>query len=233
MMRRRGWLAAAVAAASLGACSAGGGGDARDHFRDGGTVSGQDMAGGPGDLAMAPAYPAGPYGNQVGQTLADFSMAGYRLTPQQTDSTQLPWDTSISIADFYAKAQSGACSCMLISVGATWCGACQDEQPSVISDVQSDPTFCVLGILQDGQNPGVNATQQDVTDWTQTFHQNFTVAQGSSRTEALFNGWDSGGSIGLPFNLILQPKTMKVLDGIQGFGPDIYSVAKGECGANP
>jgi hypothetical protein len=228
MMRRRGWLAAALAAASLGACSSGGGGDLRNHFADGGTL-GHDMAGGAGDMAMAPSYPAGPYGNQVGQTLADFSMEGYRLTPQQTDSSQLSWDTSIRIADFYARGQTGDCACMLITVGATWCSACQDEQPSAISDVQSDPTFCVLGILQEGQNPGVNASQSDVSAWTQSFHQNFTVVQGSASTEALFNGWDQGGGIGLPFNLILQPKTMHVLDGIQGFSPDIYSIAKSDC----
>jgi hypothetical protein len=215
-MRRNAELVAlALAAAlSLAACSAGGGGDFRSHFGDGGLP--------PGDLAM--------HGNQVGQTLGDFTMGGYRLTPAQTDSSQLSWDPSIRIADFYARAQSGECTCLLITVGATWCSACQDEQPQLISDVQGDPTFCVLGILQDGPNTGVTATEADVSDWTQYFRQNFTVARGSNQSEALFNGWDSGGTIGLPFSLIVKPQTMQVLDSMQGFSADIHSIARADCG---
>jgi thiol-disulfide isomerase/thioredoxin len=216
---------------ALAACSSGGGGDLRNHLGDGFQGGGGDMAGGgsPDMAQQQAAYPQGPYGNHSGQVLADFTAAGYRLSPQQTDSTQLTWDTSISLSDYFQKAQTGECTCMLITVGATWCGACQEEQPDLISNVQSDPSFCMLGILQDGPNVGVTATQSDVDAWTQNFRENFPVVEGSTSIEQrMFAGY--GQSIGLPFNLIVQPKTMTVLtDAIQGYSPDTVSQARTLC----
>jgi hypothetical protein len=187
----------------------------------------QTDAGAPApDLAQV-AYPAGPYGNQIGDTLRDLTLAGYRMTPQQTDSTKLPWDTAIHLADFHANP---ACTCLLITVGASWCEACVEEQPALITDVSGDPGFCVLGILQEGMQQQVIATRDDVDAWTQQFQENFTVALGTRLSEHLFDGY--GSTIGLPFNLIVDPHTMQVLDNVQGFESQIYQHATQKCAGN-
>jgi hypothetical protein len=176
------------------------------------------------DMAMV-TYPAGPYGNQTGDTLADFTAAGYRLSRTQTDSSMLTWDTNIKLSDFHANS---ACKCMVVTIGATWCGACQQEQPTLVSDISSDPNFCVLGILQDGPNQGTPATQTDVDNWTQQFFQNFPVVKGTTTTDNLMQGY--GSTIGLPFSLIVNPTTMKVLDSVQGYDSQIHSYATSLCG---
>jgi hypothetical protein len=199
-------------------------GGGRDGTMDPGSDGG---SGGGGDPDLAPPgygeYPLGPYGHQQGNTLPNIPLAGYRLTPAQTDSTQLTWDTTIQFADFHKP----DCGCLLITIGALWCSACQDEQPALIDDVAADPSFCVLGIVQEGLAQGSTATQANVNTWTQNFYQNFTVVQGTSKTNALLSGF--GSTIGLPFNFIVKPQTMQVLDIVQGFDPQIHQYATGLC----
>ncbi len=206
-------------ALALVGCS-GGGGDLRNHFKDMAT---------PPDMAMKPMYPSGPYGNHPSDVLADWTVSGYRLTTANTDSTKVPWETDIKLSDYY---MDPTCKCLLLTVGARWCGACQQEQPSVIADVQQDPHFCVMGILIDGLQPGVAATKDDVDAWTQMYKQDFTVVQGTfASTQGLFKGWDMQGTIGLPFSLIVKPGDMTVAtDAVQGFDPNIYSNAMAACG---
>jgi hypothetical protein len=137
----------------------------------------------------------------------------------------LPWDSTIAFGDYNANP---ACKCLVITIGALWCSACQDEQPSLATDVSGDPSFCVLGILMDGQNQGVAATKADVDTWTQYFKQNFTVAQGTPASENLLNGF--GSTIGLPFSFIVKPQTMTVLSTVQGFDPQMHANATALCG---
>jgi hypothetical protein len=181
------------------------------------------------DMAQPPQlqYPSGPYGHQPGNVMPNLTLAGYRLTPQQTDSTQLSWDPSITFNDFHSNP---ACTCMLITIGAVWCGACQQEQPALVSDVSADPGFCVLGILQESDTQGVTASRADVDTWTQYYKQNFTVVQGTGATDNLLSGF--GSTIGLPFNFVVKPQTMKVLDTVQGFDPQIHDYAANLCATN-
>src|SRR5579872_4113465 len=134
-----------VVFAALAACGAPSRGQSR-----GPGVSGTDGAPGPGGDGgtsgpgldaggVAPAYPAGPYGHQIGDTLPNLVLSGYRLTRTQTDSTRLPWDTNIQFADYHQP----SCQCLLVTIGALWCTACQQEQPQLVSDVAGDPSFCV------------------------------------------------------------------------------------------
>ena len=135
----RAWVLAAMilaAALVMVACSSGGG-------------TGPGPAGGGADMSVAPdmalkIYPEGPYGNHEGDTLVDVFAEGYRFTVDKTTVAQVTWDTNIRLNDFY---NNPACKCLLITIGATWCTACQEEQPAIIADVVSDPNFCVLGIL--------------------------------------------------------------------------------------
>jgi hypothetical protein len=216
---------AGLVAALLVACSGGGGGDARNRW---------DLKmGPPPDMSMGPPpYPMGPYGNKVGDTIADLMFSGYRLTVAQTDSSKLTWDNTISLSDYHANSAN---TCMVLSIGATWCGACQQEQPAMTGDIQSTPGLAALGILFEGPTNGTASTMQDVSNWTQQYHQDYFVVQGTEAiAQQLFQGYGSGmpPTIGLPFNLVINPKTMKVMEEIEGFDPQIASRAMADCAAN-
>jgi len=172
----------------------------------------------PADMATPPTsapYPSGPYGNQVGETMPDVSGPGY-LANQS-------WSTNARLSDLRANP---ACKCIVVTIGATWCGACQYEQPDLVSDVSSDPAFCVLGILQEGSS-GATATRPDLDAWEGTYNQNFPVMLGNANTEQLMAGY--GSSVGLPFTLIIAPSTMTVLDNVQGYDASLHAHARSLC----
>jgi len=202
------------------------GGDVGD---DGGTSSSSSSgAGSSSGAASATGYPQGPYGSAITFTLDDFTSYGYRLAPGQTDSTQLPW-TSIDVAEYH---ENPVCKCLLVTVGATWCGDCQAEQPMLVQAHAQDPSFCVMGILQadDANGTQQNATKADVDAWTQEFKQNFYVVQGTDETmQALVVGHGQG-SVALPFSLVVRPDTMKVVGQIAGVNLDAHDYAMGLCG---
>jgi hypothetical protein len=173
-------------------------------------------------------YPPGPYGSVAGFTLDEFSAQGYRLDPQQTDSTALPW-SSIDVLEYHANP---ACKCLLVTIGATWCGDCMAEQPMLVQAHAQDPSFCVMGILQadiGGNGMQENATKADVDAWTQMYKQNFFVVQGNPQTmEELVVG-HGNGSVPLPFSLIVKPDTMKIVGEIDGVNLDAHKYAMGLC----
>jgi hypothetical protein len=209
----RGTLASLVVL--LSACSSGSGG---------GPFIRRDMTA-PPDMALPP-YPAEPWGNQIGDTFPDLELAGYRLTRDKTDATQLMWDTTIRSGDYHRDPQ---CKCLLVTIGARWCGPCKQEQPQLVGDIAGDPDFCVLNILQEGLAK-VTATQSDLDAWNAAYRQNFYIVQGTAETKKLMSG--HGSTIGIPFNFIVEPSEMKVLGVVQGYRPDIhiYSMAKCEAG---
>lgn len=180
----------------------------------------------PADLTApkVPSYPAGPYGNQVGDILQNMVLAGYRLTPQQRDPSALGWATDIAFQEFH---DNPACSCLLISIAASSCGICAQEQPYLVREVAADPAFCVLNILEEGLKQGVWATKQDVDNWVNKYKQNFFVVQGNATTKTLKKGY--GPTIKLPFNFIVRPDTMKIRGVVQGFDTRIHTKAMSLC----
>lgn len=196
---------------------------------DGGSEGGTTSTSEAGTGTSPTGYPQGPYGSAVGFTLNDFSAQGYRLSPAQTDSTQLAWST-IDVAEYHTNP---ACKCLLVTIGATWCGDCMAEQPMLVTAHGQDPSFCVMGILQaDIGASGMqeNATKADVDAWTQMYKQNFFVVQGSDATmEELVVG-HGNGSVPLPFSLIVKPDTMKIVGEIDGVNLDAHTYAMNLCG---
>ena len=182
------------------------------------------------DKPALPPYPDGPYGNQVGKTFPNWTLSGFRLSPTQTDATMLTWDDKITMKDFH---DSTKYQCLVVTLGATWCGACQQEQPALTADVTGDDKFAVLGILQEGLTQGKTATRDDVDKWTASFHQSFYVVQGTKQTDTLLQGYGMGNppTIGLPFNLIVRVKDMQIIDSVQGFNPAIHNDAMAKCAA--
>ena len=195
--------------------------------------------GGGGEAAdlrpAAPVYPPGPYGNKIDDTLADITFKGYRLDVENTDSGSLGFEDDIKLAEYLTGAgvapkASRKCKCLLITWGAGWCSACKQEQPALKMDIDGDPDFCVLNILQEGNAQGPLATKSDLDAWTQRYQQNFYVVLGSSYTKNLWKGHARNGVISLPFNFVVDAKTMKILDVVQGYRKDIHTYSMGLCG---
>jgi hypothetical protein len=206
---------------------AGCGGATRGSSTGPGPMSGdQADGGGVPQMMQTPdpgPYPQGPYGGEKGNTLPNLALEGYRLTPAQTDSTMATWATDIHLGEY----RKPDCKCLVVTLGALWCTACQDEQPQLISDVANDPSFCVVGIVLEGEMQGSMATRMDVDTWTHTYKQNFTVAKDTAAVEQLLYPYMQ---IGLPFSYIVKPDTMKILDVVQGFDPGIHGNAQALCG---
>src|SRR5262249_2451708 len=60
--------------------------------------------------------PPPPYGTTPDDTIADFSAMGYRLTPQQTDPSRLPFE-SIRLSDLRSNPK---CRCIALVLFAAW-----------------------------------------------------------------------------------------------------------------
>jgi hypothetical protein len=231
-------LACTVALVACGSSSSGSGSSSSpppgSPSSSGGASQGSSGSGGPGSSGgSTEQYPPGPYGNEVGQTLIDFNMSGYRLSPAQTDSTKASWDTKIALHEFH---DSKDCKCLVISVAATWCGECMQEQPAIIKGVADDKAFCALGVLQQTLVNGheVDAARSDVDTWTQRFKQDFPVVLGDRATaQILFVGdgeGTNGSSVALPFTLVVRTDSMHVMGMNQGVRADIHDWAMGLCG---
>jgi thiol-disulfide isomerase/thioredoxin len=176
------------------------------------------------DLSPVP-YPSGPFGNRPGETLEDLEVEGYRLSRTARDAAALGWDTQIRLADYHADPR---CGCLLISMGGVWCGACQAEQPALIQAMDEDADLCVLEIIQDGGTVGHLPSRQDVTAWADRYHPNYPVVMGNLQTGPLAAGY--GTTIPMPFNFIVDPRTMRLLgEPIGGFDGTIHQVARARC----
>ena len=94
-----------------------------------------------------------------------------------SDSTKLGWDPTIGVSR-----SSERCRCLLVTLGAKWCPACEKEQPQLVTDVNADPSFCVLGVLRAWRR---RARRRRVTSTpgARRFDQNPNVVLGSPATD--------------------------------------------------
>lgn len=73
------------------------------------------------------------------------------------------------------------------------------------------------------------ATKANVDLWTSTYSCNYDVVLDPTG-RSLFPG--TGGTIGLPYNLIVDPRTMKIVKIIQGDGASVDTAVKSLLTAN-
>jgi len=145
------------------------------------------------------AYPAGPYGFTTGSVFPNASVSGYR------DGVGA-W-TTIKMADYYDPDGSRKINGILIAVSASWCGACREEAkslPSLFSSTYKPRgAKFITALIEDVDSSP--AKQSTVDTWISSFKCNFDVVADPS--EVLV----PKGSIGLPHNTVVDPRTMKVV----------------------
>lgn len=161
-------------------------------------------------------YPMGSWTHDVGGTLAQGLQWQGMLENSDAQTTIKP--ESYLDCDGTKKVNA-----ILIDTSATWCGACQQEAqelPGKMTTSWNAKGIKVLTLMIEGPTNGVKATYQDAVNWKTQFMLS-SIAVG---VDPGFSFAPSGGgSIGLPLQVVVDPRTMKVVDVQQGFSGD-YSI---------
>jgi hypothetical protein len=153
-------------------------------------------------------YPKGPYGMGVGHVFPDLTLSGYR-------NGSGSW-TTLRMKDYYDPAGTRGIKGIYMTVSAPWCTACVSEGKSLPArwpDYQAKGARFLSAVVQDESHEP--ATRATVDTWIATFHTNYDiVADGAITT--LPHDEQGNGSVGLPFNYVIDPRTMKVASIMSG-----------------
>jgi hypothetical protein len=151
-------------------------------------------------------YPDSGFGVQVGNVVqGDLSWQGYAESSSQT--------TTISIQDYYDCDGSKGINALLIVSSATWCGACQEEATDLPSHAASfkQKGIRILTLMVE------NASAQPATLSTATqWRDNFGLDAYATCADPGFD-FAGNGSVGLPLQIIVDPRTMKIVDRQDGY----------------
>jgi len=176
-----------------------------------GYSSGSGSGGGPApggstspDPTVTPGdYPPGPYGLDTTMTFPSVSFQGYV-------GGQAPW-TTIALKDYYDPDGTKGIRGIYLTGSAPWCAACVSEAKSFparfANEYKAKGARFVTAILQDDAHGP--ATRGTVDDWVKTFGTNYDIVLDPTFS-ILKKDSSGGGSAALPYNYVIDPRTMKV-----------------------
>lgn len=127
---------------------------------------------------------------------------------------------SVSIQDYFDCDGSKGINAILIDSSAVWCGVCQEEAsdlPSQAASFQAKGIRVITLMIED--NSGNPATTSTATSW----RNNFGLDAFSVVADPNFS-FGGNGSVGLPLQIIVDPRTMKIVAREEGFGGDYSTV---------
>ncbi len=152
-------------------------------------------------------YPDGGYGINEGSVVnGNLAWQGYSEGASQLGS--------VSIQDYFDCDGSKGINALLIDSSAVWCGVCQEEAadlPSQQASFQAKGIRVLTLMIQD--NSGNPATTGTATSW----RNNFGLDAYSVCADPNFS-FGGNGSVGLPLQIIVDPRTMKIVGREEGFG---------------
>ncbi len=174
--------------------------------------------GGGGAASNACPYPASPYGKAEGKTVSGaLKWQGY------AEGATEP--STVAISDYYDCDGSKGINAILLDTSAEWCGACIQEA----GDLQKEmPAWKEKGIrvitlmIEDASR--VKATVKLADKWRTKFKIGDTVAVVSDPNGTFL----PMGSVGLPLQAIVDPRTMTITKVLQGYGgpmPELLALA--------
>ncbi len=151
-------------------------------------------------------YPAGPYGINPGDTVADFCLQGYLSWNQQT---LVP----MALHDYFDWAGASGNSVLFLSAGMTWCGPCNSEATQLpqVSKNMAGKGAVIFQVLLDGPTYGVGSTEMDLIAWLNKYKFPFWEVMDPMRITASYFPTPH------PPALIIDMKTMHVLKGLHGY----------------
>ncbi|MFO0587537.1 MAG: hypothetical protein U0441_08360 [Polyangiaceae bacterium] len=158
-------------------------------------------------------YPNGPTGVNVGNIVSgNLAWQGF---PEGAAALG-----SVSIQDYFDCDGSKGINAILIDSSAVWCGVCQEEAsdlPSQESTFQAKGVRVITLMIQD--NSGNPATTNTAKSW----RSNFGLDMYAVVADPNFS-FGGDGNVGLPLQIIVDPRTMKIVAREEGFGGDYSSV---------
>jgi thiol-disulfide isomerase/thioredoxin len=137
--------------------------------------------------------------------------------------------TDVTMADYHDCDGSKGTNALLIDVSATWCGSCQEEAKLLTNKMKTQ--WDALGIrvvtlmIEDAANNP--ATLDTALEWKT--HYKLTSTTVAADPDFFFSQLASGGSVGLPFLIVVDPRTMTLVETQQGYPFDeskIVALAK-------
>lgn len=185
----------------------------------GSASSGDDGDGGSGGSVAACPYPPAPYGLTTGKVISS-SLKWQGFLEAATQASEVP------VTDYFDCDGSKGIDAVLFDVSATWCGACQQEAmelPGKMATWKGEGIRVVTLMIED--EAGSPATVTTAQQWRDTYKLDSiaTLADpGASLVAAV------GGGIGLPYQVVIDPRTMTITstqEGYSGDYSDVLSVA--------
>jgi thiol-disulfide isomerase/thioredoxin len=154
-------------------------------------------------------YPPGPYGITVGSVISNRTWKGYADTAADPDIDPFNEPAhAISLADYYTP-NSPTSRLVVLMQSAGWCGPCQEEAatlPSISATWQPKGVHFITLMWQD-PNGSPGSTDYAKT-WGAMFHLDTPVVADPDD----FGGQEPFGNEGIPFLVLIDTKTMKIVD---------------------
>jgi hypothetical protein len=197
------WVALAAVACSGGnkhtsvASSTADSGYGDDAGDDGGVTS---------DSGQPCEYPPGPYSRTKQGTTIDPTLSWQGYTPGSSTPT------TVTITDFFDCDGSKGINAVHLDVAALWCNVCrvdaQDMQTQMTTGSWGKDGVKPLTLIVEGTT-SLPATMADVTLWKNQYHP-------TSVSVALAPDFFQGGPVVAPTNLLIDPRTMKIVQSYIG-----------------
>lgn len=157
-------------------------------------------------------YPTTGFSPMPGGVMPNHSWQGF-----VDDSTE---PTEVKLSDFYDCDGYKGIHALLVDVSATWCGSCQVEAQTLTSKMNNK--WSAMGIrvltlmIEDAQNNP--ATIDTALQWKEQYHLVSTTV--AADPDFFFVQLAQGGSVGLPFLIVIDPRTMQLVTTMQGYPAD-------------
>jgi len=164
---------------------------------------------------VAPAYPAGPYGNEPGALLKNACFRGFSA-PERSALLEDALEP-LALSDFYDPDGEGPVRVLLLNTAALWCAACQIEHrtlPERYRELSPRGLALMTAVFQDERYEP--AEFSDLTAWVDTFQTNFPIVLDPGYSFGLYASAETA-----PLNLVVDPKTMTILEKFVGDQPAV------------
>ncbi len=167
-------------------------------------------------------YPKGPFGVNKGSVIQNFKFMGFPNSLENNKDL-----VTVQMADFYNPTGKGVFGkgasfpegqakpkAILIDVSSVWCGPCNYEAANVLPGLYAKykprgGEFLLQ--LADGPTPGSAANSKHLYNWTKKYKVDYPATiDPSYKLSALFQ------ADAFPANMIIDTKTMKIVDVIAG-----------------
>ena len=152
-------------------------------------------------------YPTSGFGVDVGNYVqGNLAWQGYAENSAASGT--------VSIQDYFDCDGSKGINALLIVNSATWCGACQEEASDLPSHAATfaQKGIRILTLMVENAN-GAPASLSTATSW----RDNFGLDAYGTAADPNFS-FAGFGSVGLPLQILVDPRTMKIVDRSEGFG---------------